>query len=289
LALETADLERGLSIAFDAFLRRYGEGGGHLFYGFYETGDPSNYRGPMIWSEGDCAFRFALELESQFERHVHLEMPIGRTYFADFDKERDTTQFIDVVVSDLSNFDHAAEVFAERSHDIFVEAKYIPRRRSRRFLRDSHRTIHAVLADAKRLQVHLDRQTRCSAAAVLVIDDDDYLERAVFDREFDSETSSMFEPAAFSWSEWPKQVWPLLASGRQVARRCCGQPMPTRCPNATCSSPRVAPILCADPTPQLEAASQRGELVLAGSLGRFDDRAAWQCIDCGAAPSRSSA
>lgn len=72
-------LEQGLDAGFQALLQRYETLGGNLFYGFYETGDPRNYKGPLIWSEGDCAFRFAYELEEEFPTLVHLEMPIQGT------------------------------------------------------------------------------------------------------------------------------------------------------------------------------------------------------------------
>ncbi len=275
-------LEQGLDAGFEALLQRYETLGGNLFYGYSKTGDPLNYKGPLIWSEGDCAFRFAHELEERFPELVHLEMPIGKTYFADFDRERDKRQFIDIVISDLSDFAVGEDVFAERAHNAFVEVKYIPKRLAPPFLRDSHRNVNAILGDGERLKIHLDRKTRCSVAAVLVVDDDDFFEREVFEREFDDDPSPMFKPPAFKWDAWPKDVRLLLVSARQVARRRGTSGLPARCPNPDCGSPRVAPIVLGLPGEELEKASRNREVLLGGCIVSSDGSdPPWGCIDCG--------
>jgi hypothetical protein len=55
-------------------------------------------------------------------------------------------------------------------------------------------------------------------------------------------------------------------------------------PTRAARSPRLAPIMLADPTPDLEAASERGELVLAGRGGSVEEATSWTCLECGAVP-----
>jgi hypothetical protein len=73
------ELHHGLTASFRAFMAEYAEFGGHRFHGFTDYGDPRNYQGPLIWSEGDCQFRFALELERFFPGMVHLSFPSRST------------------------------------------------------------------------------------------------------------------------------------------------------------------------------------------------------------------
>ena len=128
----------------------------------------------MIWSEGDCQFQLALDLESQFPGMVHLEVPVARYNARPWDKETDKTQFVDIVVSDLSGFDVKRDVFAGHQHALFVEVKYVGH--SSKFKAQSLRTITSgVKNDLERLKRNLERP-RCTAAAMLLIDDNSHLE-----------------------------------------------------------------------------------------------------------------
>ena len=73
--MKLEELNQGLTAAFRAFMAQYAELGGHRFHGFTDYGDLRNYQGPLIWSEGDCQFRFAPALEKKFPGTVHLEVP----------------------------------------------------------------------------------------------------------------------------------------------------------------------------------------------------------------------
>lgn len=277
------EFRRGLHAAFDAYLTAYEAKGGHGYHGFTEVGDPKNYKGPLIWSEGDCAFRFASELEKRFPEMVHLELAVGKAHFADFDKTLDPHQFIDIVVTDMGRFDVDTHEFARWRHGMFIEVKYIPIRHGR-WLRDSYRTVAAILRDANRLKTHLNRSSRCVGGAVLVVDDDDVFERTVFKREFDERSQKMFQPPAFKWPEWPAEVELLLISKRQTARRRnIGGELPISCP--TCGSPRVARVAYGYPSPALNEASERGEVLLGGCLVSGDSSdPPWACVDCGYRP-----
>lgn len=56
---------------------------------------------------------------------VHVEVPLAKYTVNDYNPEQDRRQFIDIVVSDLSEFDAERDVFAARPHDLFVEVKYV--------------------------------------------------------------------------------------------------------------------------------------------------------------------
>ena len=62
MPLDSPAVDEGLSRAFHDFLTAYAKKGGHKFPGFEGYGKPRNYKGPLIWSEGDCQFRLALAL-----------------------------------------------------------------------------------------------------------------------------------------------------------------------------------------------------------------------------------
>jgi hypothetical protein len=57
------EIEDATRRAFDRFLELYREFGQHRFHGSADYHDPRPYRGPMFWSEADCGYRLALELE----------------------------------------------------------------------------------------------------------------------------------------------------------------------------------------------------------------------------------
>jgi hypothetical protein len=192
-------LSAALDGAFARFLVSYGEYGGHRFHGWTDYGDPENYQGPMFWSEGDCVFRLALELEREFPGQVHLEVPVARWVFNDFNPKTDRRQFVDLVVSDLSSFERdgpaerAEQRFTTHRHEIFIEAKYFPHGSSGRWRFDHIRKIPSILADAERLAAHLERG-HCKVAAVLVVDND-----------------NLFEDHRHNY-EWPSNVELLVAS-----------------------------------------------------------------------------
>ena len=260
-------LNEGLTRAFRAFTAQYSELGGHRFHGFTEHGDPRNYQGPLIWSEGDCQFRLALALEKEFPGMVHLEVPIAKFTVANYDPEVDKPQFVDIVVSDLSQFNPKRDVFAERPHDLFIEVKYAGHSGKKwRFV--GERTIRSgVRSDLERLQRNLDLG-RCRAAAMLIVDDNSYL-----------------ESVAGTGMTWSPQVRALLASPTQLARRNLARSwrvaLPECCGN--CGSPRIAAVLIGLPSPEMESARSRQEVIIGGceTLGRGLDPT-YGCLDCGA-------
>lgn len=192
--------------AFARFLVAFERYGGHRFHGWTDYGDAQNYLGPMFWTEGDCVFRLAIELEREFPEQVHLELPVARENFADFDANTDKRQFIDLVVSDMRSFESdgpaesAEERFRTRRHKIFVEAKYFPSGCSGPWKFDHVRKVEDVVADANRLARHLERG-HSAVAAVLVIDDD-----------------NLFEDHRGEY-DWPQTVEVLVASPRELAAR----------------------------------------------------------------------
>jgi hypothetical protein len=191
-----------LESAFGRFLNLYARYGGHNYYGWDDYDDPRNFKGPTFWSEDDCVFRLALELEKEFPYQVHLELPFVRWSFADFDKALDKRESIDLVVSDLHDFvedDTSQQRFTTRRHELFLEGKYLPAGCSRTWRFDHLRKIVDIGADAARLARHIERG-HCLAAAVLVVDDD-----GLFDDN---------RPAS-----WPEPVALLLASPKELARR----------------------------------------------------------------------
>ena len=167
-------MRRELLGAFEDFTETYRRLGAHRFHGWDRAEDPRNYYGPLLWSEMDCALRMALALERRFPERVHLEMPVASWTFADYDKAVDKRQFVDIVVSDLREFveDETTQArFIRHRHDIFIEAKYFPAGCSKTLKFDHLKKVPSVMADAERLQLHLERG-HCSVAAVLVVDDD---------------------------------------------------------------------------------------------------------------------
>ena len=176
--LSKDEVRSRLNAAFDRFLSVYAQVGGHRYHGWDDYSDPRNFRGPTFWSEHDCVFRLALELEREFPRQVHMELPVARWSFADFNKSVDKRQSVDLVVSDLTNFvedDTSQARFMSHRHELFVEAKYFPAGCSKTWRFDHVRKVKSVYADAERLARHLERG-HCLVAAVLVVDDDNLFE-----------------------------------------------------------------------------------------------------------------
>ena len=178
-------LER-LDAAYLSFLRAYSEWGGHRFYGWTQYEDPKNYLGPMIWSEADCVLRFAFELEREFPEQVHLEVPMARWTLLDYDKKLDARQYVDLVVSDFSDFkagDHAQESFLSKQHELFVEVKYFRKSAHGPWKFDLKKKLPSIAADIKRLALHVERG-HCRYAAMLVVDDGGYFEEYGGEIEF---------------------------------------------------------------------------------------------------------
>jgi hypothetical protein len=198
---DAATINTSLDAAFARLLDVYARLGGHNYYGWDDYDDPRNYKGPTFWSEDDCVYRLALELEKEFPHQVHLELPVVRWSFADYDSKVDAKQRVDLVVSDLLDFaedETSQERFRTRQHELFLEGKYLPAGCSRRWRFDHIRKIDDIAADAARLARHLERG-HCQVAAVLVVDDD-----------------NLFED---NRPEWPDAVRLLVASPQELERR----------------------------------------------------------------------
>jgi hypothetical protein len=262
--LSLDEIEAGVSLAFDEFLAAYAEDGGHRHRGFLGADNPRTYKLPLLWTEGDCQWRFALALEKQFPEMVHLEMPLAGYTVRDFDRRLDARQFIDIVVSDLSDFDPESMDFAERQHDVFIEVKYVGHGTS--FVAVGKRTIsQGVRGDLERLKRNLEKK-RCRRAAMLLIDDANHVEG---------------DPG--KGLPWSPAIRPLLANPTQLKRRRWAQELgvtlPPSCPG--CGSPRVAAILWGLPGPVLEPAFRDHELFSGGCevLGHDLDPP-YRCLDC---------
>jgi hypothetical protein len=192
-----------LDAAFARLLQVYARYGAHNYDGWDDYADPRNFKGPTFWSEDDCVFRLGLELEHEFPYQVHLELPVARWSFADFDKAADKQERVDLVVSDLHDFvedETSQQRFMARPHELFIEGKYIPHGCARTWKFDHLRKIPSIVADAARLARHVERG-HCLIAAVLVVDDENLFEDNL--------------PA----DAWPDAVRMLLASPRELERR----------------------------------------------------------------------
>lgn len=109
---------------------------------------------------------------------------------------------------------------------------------------------------------------RCRAAALLLVDDNSYLEALA--REGHK-------------LPWHPSVRPLLASPAHLNRRRRARELRVAvapfCP--ACGSPRVAAYLWGTPTAELEDAAQRSEVIIGGCEihgGGLDP--AFACLDC---------
>jgi hypothetical protein len=201
--LEAEAINNRLDAAFTRLLKLYARLGGHNYPGWDDYDDPRNFKGPTFWSENDCVFRLALELEKEFPYQVHLELPVARWSFADFDKTVDKQERVDLVVSDLHDFseDETSQArFMTRQHELFLEGKYIPYGCARTWKFDHLRKIPSIVADAERLARHVERG-HCLVAAVLVVDDENLFQ--------DNRPNE----------QWPEAVRLLLASPGELQRR----------------------------------------------------------------------
>ena len=142
---------------------------------------------------------------------IHLELAVARWSFADYDKALDKKEFVDLVVSDLHDFQEdetSHKRFSTHPHELFVEGKLFPAGSSRIWRHAHVRKVPSVSADAARLARHIERG-HCKAAAVLVVDDD-----GLFESEIDLTT-------------WPASVKLLLASPAELERRGISAPLMT--------------------------------------------------------------
>jgi hypothetical protein len=192
--------------AYHQFLEEYRRWGGYRYHGFTAQEDPENFRGPAILSEADIVLRLAPLLASRFPEtsEVHAEFNIANSTRADYDKQEDRTQRIDLVASDLSTMKpgpSAQEEFRNLVHWLFVEVKWVPKGWWGGPWEglEGKRRVESVSKDAWRLQRHLELG-RCLVAAVFVVDDEclfDYL-HGLFD--------------------WPRDVPVLVASPSSLAQ-----------------------------------------------------------------------
>jgi hypothetical protein len=177
MAVVTADQVRdSLHAAFDRFLVQWARRGGHRYHGRPSADDPRSYSGPMVWSENDCVYRLALELEKEFPGQVHFEFKMSASSVWDFDVGKgDTQDAVDLVVSDLDDFvedESSHRRFGTKQHELFIEAKWF----QKRFWTNSVRAgMEGVKADALKQEKRLERG-RCLVAALLVVDDENAFE-----------------------------------------------------------------------------------------------------------------
>ena len=163
--------------AFDRFLNVYARHGQHLFHGSADYHDPRTYRGPTFWTEADCVYRLALELEKDFPAHVHLGFELSASTLYPFEKA-DRSE-VDLAVSDLSDFetdDSSHQRFGSRKHELFVEAKYLPKGH---WPRDVKRKIEIDIPMNVASQLARLRAGRCQVAACFIVDDDDHVFNAL--------------------------------------------------------------------------------------------------------------
>jgi hypothetical protein len=130
-------------------------------------------------------------------------LPVASWTFADFDKQIDKVERVDLAVTDLHGFvedETSQQRFRQHEHELFVEVKYFPAGGSKTWRYAHERNVPSVLADANRLARHLER-THCRLAACLVVDDE-----GLFAELYDKEA-------------WPAEVKLLLANPDELARR----------------------------------------------------------------------
>ena len=180
MPLEAVEVLRRIHRAFDRLLVEYAALGGHRFHGWTNANEPRNYQGPLIWSEADCVFRFALELEREFPRQVHCEVKLNTSTRLDFPEGDEKAQQVDIGISDLTGFaaDHTAyDRFRRHHHLAFIEAKWFLKgwagHQWEFVARDQ---VASVQQDVDKLQRHL-RLGRCAVAAMLVVDDEDFFDQ----------------------------------------------------------------------------------------------------------------
>jgi hypothetical protein len=201
---DIAGVKNRLHAAFDRLLVEYAELGGHRFHGWTRSDEPRNFHGPLIWSEADCVFRFALELEKEFPRMVHCELKVNKNTRLDFPEGDETAQQVDIGVSDVTGFvgdETAHDRFRQHQHVLLVEAKwFLKGYRGFQWEYVAHDQVSSVQTDLDKLARHL-RLGRCAVAAMLVVDDEDF---------FEENGGNL---------AWPQGVEPLVCGPAELRRR----------------------------------------------------------------------
>ena len=170
------EIRAALDRAHHKFLEGYLRWGGFRYHGWTEQSDSANYRGPAVWSEADIVLRLAHALEQEFPDQIHAEFNIANWTRADYDKERDRKQRIDIAVSDTSALQdgpRAQENFRNLTHYLFIEVKWMPKGWWGEAWEglEARKRVASIAADANRLARHLELG-RCMVAAVFVVDDE---------------------------------------------------------------------------------------------------------------------
>ena len=100
-----------------------------------------------------------------------MEVALNSSTVHDFDRKRgDVPQMIDIVVSDLSEFEDpdSDPRIAHHVHEAFIEAKHF---RKGWWPVSAARALDSVQRDVDRLAEHINRG-HCRVAAVLILDDE---------------------------------------------------------------------------------------------------------------------
>jgi hypothetical protein len=172
----TAALRR----AFERFLQLYSQFGQHRFHGSADWKDARTYRGPMLWTEGDCVFRLALELEREYPGWVHMGFQFSKFSVYPWDPEQgDAKGEIDLVVSDMTSFEPDATShhrFGSQRHELFLEAKHLPKGH---WKRDVTKKIETDIPKNFAAQLVRLRTGRCLVAASLIVDEEDHVSEAI--------------------------------------------------------------------------------------------------------------
>jgi hypothetical protein len=181
-AVDEASVRSGIERAFAALREDYEDYGNWRYPGPMDADEEWGWIGPFAWSEADYAHRFAMLLEREFPRAVHLEMPINERMRSDLEPlpegvRRRHAQSIDIVISDLGEIAalpqtalDAGRAFRARRHEAFIEVKWFPKAAARWNGIDRDRFLKSVPADLARLERHLVAG-RCAVGAMLVVDD----------------------------------------------------------------------------------------------------------------------
>jgi hypothetical protein len=189
--------------AYERLVFAYADWGGHRYHGWTDYSDPYNYFGPVIRSERDCTLRLAMELERDWPGGVHMEFPISKANFANFDPAAEKQQRVDLAVSDFSTFvedETSQERFRSHRHEAFIEVKWLLKGwRGNAFEMDARKRVQAVAQDLDKLANHV-RLGRCAVAAMFVVDDEDY---------FHQNGGAL---------QWPPDVWRLLLGPHTLRR-----------------------------------------------------------------------
>jgi hypothetical protein len=176
----TESVVAALDRAFGRFLLLYAKFGQHRFHGAADYRDPRTYTGPMLWTEDDCVFRLALELEKEYPGWVHMGWQFSKYCIYPWEPARgDKKSEIDLVVSDLTGFepdDRSHHRFGERQHELFLEAKHLSKGH---FGVDVNRKIKEDIPTNLAAQVVRLKTRRCLVAAMLVVDEEDHVSRAI--------------------------------------------------------------------------------------------------------------